>query len=53
MGVGNPIFPPPTFTSDIFVVTAAARVGDVRRGVVAVLDRSALPEMRLLSWRRL
>jgi general secretion pathway protein K len=48
----NLIFPPPTFTSEVFVVTAEARVGaDVRRVVEAVVDRSQAPEMRLLSWR--
>jgi general secretion pathway protein K len=47
----NPVFPPPTVSSDIFFVTAEGRVGDVRRSVDAVVDRSdpALP--RLLSWR--
>jgi general secretion pathway protein K len=47
----NLIFPPPTFTAEVFVVTAEARVGDVRRVVEAVVDRSQPPEMRLLSWR--
>ena len=49
--VTNPIFPPPTFTSEIFVVTAEARVGDIRRSVEAVVDRSEPTEPRLLSWR--
>jgi general secretion pathway protein K len=49
--VTNPIFPPPTFTSEIFVVTAEARVGDIRRSVEAVVDRSEPAEPRLLSWR--
>lgn len=47
----NTIFPPPTFTSEVFVVTARARVGDVQREVEAVVDRSQPAEMRLLSWR--
>jgi type II secretory pathway component PulK len=47
----NSLFPPPTFASEVFVARAIARVGDVRREVEAVLDRSQPPEMRVLSWR--
>jgi len=47
----NSVFPPPTFRSEVFVARAAAQVGDVRRSVEAVLDRSQPPQMRLLSWR--
>ncbi len=47
----NTIFPPPTASSEIFVVTAEARVGDVRRVVEAVVDRSDPTQPRLLSWR--
>ena len=47
----NTIFPPPTASSQIFVVTAEARVGDVRRTVEAVVDRSEPVQPRLLSWR--
>lgn len=47
----NTIFPPPTVSSEIFVVTAEARVGDIRRSIEAVVDRSDLATMRLLSWR--
>jgi len=49
--VTNPIFPPPTFASEVFVVTAEARVGVIRRSVEAVVDRSKPTEPRLLSWR--
>jgi hypothetical protein len=49
--VPNPIFPPPTVTSEIFVVTAEAQVGEIRRSVEAVVDRSEPAEPRLLSWR--
>jgi len=49
--VTNAIFPLPTFTSEIFVVTAEARVGEIRRSVEAVVDRSEPTEPRLLSWR--
>jgi type II secretory pathway component PulK len=47
----NPPFPEPTFSSEIFHVRSEARVGDVERGVVAVLDRSQPTVPRLLSWR--
>jgi type II secretory pathway component PulK len=47
----NTIFPPPTASSEIFVVTAEARVGDVTRQVEAVVDRSDPAQLRLLSWR--
>ena len=49
--VTNAVFPPPTWTSDLFVVTAEARVGEVRRTIEAVVDRSQGTELRLLSWR--
>lgn len=49
--VVNPIFPPPTVTAQIFVVGADAQVGDVRRRLEAVIDRSKAGEMRLLSWQ--
>ncbi len=51
--VVNAIFPEPHFTSDVFVVTAFAQVGEVARRVEAVLDRSEGAEPRLLSWRTL
>ena len=47
----NAIFPEPSFTSNVFVVTARAQVGDVARRVEAVLDRSEGAAPRLLSWR--
>jgi general secretion pathway protein K len=49
--VPNAIFPPPTFASELFVVTAEARVGEVRRSVEAVVDRSQGTSIRLLSWQ--
>ena len=49
--VTNAIFPPPTFGSQLFVVTAEARVGELRRTIEAVVDRSPGIELRLLSWR--
>jgi type II secretory pathway component PulK len=47
----NAIYPPLDFDSEIFTVTAEARVGDVRRSVEAVLDRGAGAQPLLLSWR--
>jgi type II secretory pathway component PulK len=49
--VTNAIFPPPTFSAELFVVTAEARVGDVRRSIEAVVDRSQGTQIRLLSWQ--
>lgn len=45
------IFPPPTFTTDVFLVRAEARVGDVVRIVETVVDRSKPSEPQLLAWR--
>lgn len=45
------IFPPPTFTTDVFLVRAEARVGDVVRIIETVVDRSTPSEPRLLAWR--
>lgn len=44
-------FPPAATESAVFVVTADARVGDVRRRVEAVLDRSDPQKPLVLSWR--
>ena len=49
--VTNAIFPEPSFTSNVFVVTAQAQVGDVARRVEAVLDRKVGARPQLLSWR--
>ncbi len=49
--VTNAIFPAPTFRSQVFVVTAEARVGDILRSVEAVVDRSNADKPRLLAWR--
>jgi type II secretory pathway component PulK len=51
--VTNAIFPEPRYTSDIFTVTALARVGDVARRIEVVIDRSEGSAPRLLSWRAL
>ena len=47
----NAIYPPAAFQSDVFVVSADAVVGDVRRSVEAVLDRRSGGRPLLLSWR--
>jgi general secretion pathway protein K len=49
--VPNAIFPPPTYASQVFEITAEARVGDVKRTGVQVLDRTQLVPPVLLSWR--
>ncbi len=45
------IFPPPTYSTDIFLVEVQATIGDVVRTVEAVIDRGDPLEPRLLSWR--
>jgi type II secretory pathway component PulK len=42
-------FPPPSFTADVFLVEAEARVGDATRTVAAVVDRSELAKPKLLA----
>ncbi len=49
--VEGEIFPPPTFKTDVFTVLAEARVGQVRRSVEAVVDRSKPDNPLLLSWQ--
>jgi len=48
--VENPIFPPPTYTASVFTIVANAQVGDVRRTIEAVVNRSVDPPL-MLSWR--
>lgn len=47
----NTIYPAPTYSADVFTIVAEARVGEVRRRVEAVVDRSQRPQPLLLSWR--
>ena len=49
--VTNAIFPAPSYSSEVFQVTARARVGDIQRSVEAVIDRSEPATPRMLSWR--
>jgi general secretion pathway protein K len=48
--VQNAIFPPPTYAASVFTITADARVGEVRRSIEAVVNRSVDPPL-MLSWR--
>jgi len=48
---GDEIAPLPTERSQVFVVTARARVVDVERRIEAVIDRSAEGGPQRLSWR--
>ena len=48
---GDEIAPLPTERSQVFVVTAVARVFDVERRIEAVIDRSAEGGPQRLSWR--
>jgi general secretion pathway protein K len=48
--VPNPIFPPPTYTASVFTIVASAQVGEVRRSIEAVVNRSVDPPL-MLSWR--
>jgi general secretion pathway protein K len=47
----NAVYPPPTFSADVFTVLAEAQIGEVRRSVEAVIDRSQPSAPQLLSWR--
>ena len=45
------IFPPPTFSTNVFLVEVEARLGDVTRTLEAVIDRGNPANVGLLSWR--
>lgn len=49
--VEGEIYPPPTFHTNVFRVTAEARYGEVRRTVEAVVDRTDAEKPTLLAWR--
>lgn len=49
--VEGTIFPPPTISTEVFLVRSEARVGEVRRTIEAVVDRSKPVEPQLLLWR--
>jgi general secretion pathway protein K len=48
---GRTIYPPMRDHSDVFRITAVARVVDVERRVEAVVDRGKPPDLLRLSWR--
>jgi type II secretory pathway component PulK len=45
------IFPPPTWESDFFTVAAEATVGEIRRRLEVVVDRSDPSDVQRLAWR--
>jgi len=45
------VYPPPSWSSDVFTVIAQATVRDVTRSVEAVVDRSQPDAPQLLAWR--
>jgi hypothetical protein len=45
------IYPPATYSAEVFRVRSQARYGDVRRTIEAVIDRSNPIEPLILSWR--
>jgi general secretion pathway protein K len=45
------VYPPPSWSSDVFTVISAATVGDVTRTVEAVVDRTQADQPTLLAWR--
>jgi general secretion pathway protein K len=49
--VEGTVFPETTIATDVFLVRSEARVGEVRRTIEAVVDRSKPAEPQLLSWR--
>ncbi len=49
--VPGEVYPPLSYTSDVFVVRAQGRVRDVRRTVEATIDRSVATAPLVLSWR--
>ncbi len=49
--VPGEVFPPPSFVSDVFLVSAEARVREVQRTVQVTIDRSDPTQLQLLSWR--
>jgi type II secretory pathway component PulK len=45
------VFPPATFSSDVFAVLATATVGEVTRTLEVVIDRSPVEGPALVAWR--
>ncbi len=49
--IASEIYPPPTYTSDVFMVRAEGRYGSAARTVEAVIDRSKPAAPALLAYR--
>jgi general secretion pathway protein K len=49
--VEGEVYPPPSFHADVFRVIAEARYGEVRRTVMAVVDRSEADAPAVLAWK--
>ena len=49
--IDGEVYPPPSFTGDVFRVRAEARSGEVVRHIEAVIDRGDPEEIATLSWR--
>ena len=45
------MFPPPTFSTDVFTVIAQATGGEVTRAGEAVVERSELARQEVVAWR--
>ena len=45
------LYPPPSWSSEVFTVVSQATVGDVTRTVEAVLDRTEADNPTVLAWR--
>ena len=46
----NPVFPPPTYSSQVFKIVARVSLGEINRSVEATINRALEPPL-LLSWR--
>ena len=45
------VYPPASYTTNVFHVSAEARYGDVQRTIEVILDRSTATSPQILSWR--
>ena len=49
--IPDEVFPPPSYTSNVFLVRSEARVGDVERTLEVAVDRADPTAPKILSWR--
>ena len=49
--IGGEVYPPPTFTTDVFTVIAKASYGDVVARIESTVDRANPVQPTTLSWR--